>query len=159
LQGGIDNTIYSYDIRNTELPLMTLHSHQDTVTSLSTSPSGSFLLSNGMDSQVCIHDIRPFCQNPTRLVRTFQGAPHGYEKNLIRAAWDQQNEEFILAGAADRTVVVWEVKSGRIVYKLPGHKGCVNDVDWHPREPVIVSASTDGMLYLGELNPEQVRSK
>jgi Prp8 binding protein len=109
--------------------------------------------------QVCVHDIRPFCQNPTRLVQTFQGAPHGYEKNLIRAAWDQQNEEFVIAGSADRTVVVWEVKTARIVYKLPGHKACVNDVDWHPKEPVIVSCSTDATLFLGELNPNQVRSK
>jgi Prp8 binding protein len=38
---------------------------------------------------------------------------------------------------------------------LPGHKGCVNDVDWHPKEPIIVSGSTDRSLYLGEVKPSQ----
>lgn len=33
-------------------------------------------------------------------------------------------------------MVVWDVGVRRIVYKLPGHKGVVNDVDWHPREPI-----------------------
>ena len=23
-----------------------------------------------------------------------------------------------------------------IANKLPGHKGCVNEVDWHPKEPI-----------------------
>lgn len=29
-----------------------------------------------------------------------------------------------------------QVSSKRIVYKLPGHQGSVNAVDFHPREPI-----------------------
>lgn len=39
-------------------------------------------------------------------------------------------------GGGDRTVTVWEVESGKILYKLGGHKGSVGAVDWHPREPI-----------------------
>ena len=53
-------------------------------------------------------------------------------------------------------------------YKLPGHAGCVNEVDFHPFEPIIASASSDKkvskaeasafltgreQIYLGELEP------
>lgn len=82
------------------------------------------------------------------------GAPHGFEKNLIRPAWSPDGTQ-IASGAGDRTVVVWDVPSRRILYKLPGHKGCVNDVDFHPREPILVSGSTDHMLFLGEINPSK----
>ena len=36
-------------------------------------------------------------------------------------------------------------------YKLPGHDGSVNDVDFHPEEPILASASSDKTIYLGEL--------
>lgn len=54
-------------------------------------------------------------------------------------------------GSADRMVYIWEVASRRILYKLPGHSGGVNEVAFHPSEPVVVSASSDKQLYLGEL--------
>lgn len=33
-----------------------------------------------------------------------------------------------------RFVYVWDTNSRRILYKLPGHDGSVNDVDFHPNE-------------------------
>lgn len=35
-----------------------------------------------------------------------------------------------------RFVYVWDTQSRRILYKLPGHDGSVNDVDFHPKEPI-----------------------
>lgn len=57
----------------------------------------------------------------------------------------------ITAGSADRMVNVWEVASRKLLYKLPGHNGSVNDATFHPHEPIIASASSDKNLFLGEL--------
>jgi Prp8 binding protein len=38
-----------------------------------------------------------------------------------------------------------------MLYKLPGHNGSVNDVQFHPNEPIVGSASSDRTLFLGEL--------
>ncbi len=46
--GGIDNQIKVYDLRKQELDYV-LQGHTDTITGLSLSPDGSFLLSNSMD--------------------------------------------------------------------------------------------------------------
>ena len=35
-----------------------------------------------------------------------------------------------------RFVYVWDTVTQRILYKLPGHLGTVNDVDFHPNEPI-----------------------
>ncbi|OKL58624.1 hypothetical protein UA08_06221 [Talaromyces atroroseus] len=147
--GGIDNDIKVWDIRKKAV-IYSLFGHNDTVTSLQISPDSQTLLSNSHDSTVRTWDIRPFAP-ADRSIRTFDGAPVGLEKNLIRASWDPKGEK-IAAGSGDRSVVVWDVKTGKLLYKLPGHKGTVNDVRFSPNdEPIVVSGSSDRNIMLGEL--------
>ena len=35
-----------------------------------------------------------------------------------------------------RFVYVWDAVTQRLEYKLPGHLGSVNDVHFHPKEPI-----------------------
>lgn len=165
--GGIDNDIKVWDIRKKAV-VYSLVGHNDTITSLEISPDSQSLLSNSHDSTVRTWDIRPFAP-ADRHIRTFDGAPVGLEKNLIRASWDPTGAR-IAAGSGDRSVVVWESKTGKLLYKLPGHKGTVNDVRFSPNdEPIskfcsssslsenqtnqktVVSGSSDRNLMLGEL--------
>jgi Prp8 binding protein len=48
-------------------------------------------------------------------------------------------------------VLIWNTNTGEAVYCLPGHKGSVNDVHFHPSEPIILSCSSDKKMFLGEL--------
>ncbi|KAJ3319920.1 hypothetical protein HDV06_005819 [Boothiomyces sp. JEL0866] len=151
--GGIENEIKAWDLRKGNVGYL-LSSHNDTITGLCLSPNGDLLLSNAMDNTVKIWDIKPFALKSTRLLSTFEGAPHGFEKNLIRPCWSP-DADYIACGSGDRSVVVWERRSGKMVYKLPGHKGCVNQVDWYGN--VLASCSNDKTLFLGELNLEEVQ--
>jgi len=146
--GGIDNEIKVWDVRTNQVALV-LEGHTDTVTGLKLSPDGNFLLSNSMDQTVRIWDIRPFCNGP-RNTKIFQGAMHNFEKNLLKCSWSADGAK-ISAGSADRFVYVWDTNTKRILYKLPGHRGSVNETDFHPKEPIIGSASSDGTIYLGEI--------
>jgi len=56
-------------------------------------------------------------------------------KNLLRCAWSPDGSK-VSAGSADRYVYIWDANTRRILYKLPGHNGSVNDVDFHPKEPI-----------------------
>ncbi len=49
-------------------------------------------------------------------------------------------------------VYIWNASSRQIEYKLPGHLGSVNDAVFHPKEPIVASASSDKQIYLGELS-------
>ncbi|KAF2091027.1 putative U5 snRNP complex subunit [Saccharata proteae CBS 121410] len=147
--GSIDNDIKVWDLRKKSVAY-TLSGHTDTITSLQVSPDSQTLLSNSHDSTVRTWDIRPFAPG-NRHIKTFDGAPTGLEKNLLRASWDPKGEK-IAAGSGDCTVVVWEERTGKIAYKLPGHKGAVNDVRFSPsEEPILLSGSSDGKVMLGEL--------
>jgi Prp8 binding protein len=146
--GGIDNEIKVWDLRQNSMAY-SMPGHGDTITGLSLSPNGYYLLSNSMDNTVRIWDIRPFAP-AERQLKVFQGHQHNFEKNLLRCCWSPDGRR-IAAGSADRFVYVWDTVFQRLMYKLPGHLGSVNDVNFHPKEPIILSCSSDKTMYLGEL--------
>lgn len=57
------------------------------------------------------------------------------------------------AGSGDKMVCIWEVQSEKLLYRLPGHSGSVNEAVFHPEEPIIASASSDSTVYMGEIAP------
>ncbi|KAJ8502683.1 hypothetical protein ONZ45_g11536 [Pleurotus djamor] len=153
--GALDNEIHVYDIRKGQ-EVYSLGGHTDTPTSLSVSPNGSYLLSPSLSSQTIIHDVRPFSPSPSRVHRVLLGAPAGFENTLLRAAWSRDDGgQRVAVGGADRMVTIWEVESSKILYKLPGHKGTVTSVDFHPKEPI---SSKDGTMLLGEIEHSKSRT-
>ncbi|KAL9634182.1 MAG: hypothetical protein Q9164_004246 [Protoblastenia rupestris] len=132
--GGIDCDIKVWDIRKKEVAYR-MPGHTDTVTSLAVSPDSQMLLSYSHDGLAKTWDIRPFAP-VDRSIRTFAGAPVGVERNLVRASWDVKGEKLGI-GSGDGSVCVWENRSGNLIYKLPGHKGTVNDMRFSPgTEPI-----------------------
>ncbi|KAI0034346.1 WD40 repeat-like protein [Vararia minispora EC-137] len=151
--GALDNEIHAFDLRKKE-KVGSLTGHTDTPSSLALSPNGEFLLSASFSSQTIIHDVRPFSAAPNRIHRVLSGAPAGFEHTLLRGGWSREDGgRRVALGGADRTVTIWDVDSGRILYKLPGHKGTVTSVDFHPREPIILTGSKDATMLLGEIEP------
>ena len=141
-----------FDLRNVNQAVdLYLEGHLDTITGLALSPDGNHLISNSMDCSGGCWDVRPFVvDEKSRLERSFAGIHHGSEKNLLHASWSP-DQELVAFGSADRMVHIYDALTSKLVYYLPGHKGSVNDVVFHPLEPIIASCSTDKQIYLGEL--------
>lgn len=133
IYSGIENVVKVFDLRKNSI-LYNLVGHFDSVTGLSLSPDGSFILSNSMDNTLCIWDIRPFVTGQ-RLINTLHGHSHNFEKNLLRCSWSPDGTK-VSSGSADRNVYIWDAQFRRILYKLPGHQGSVNDVQFHPIQPI-----------------------
>lgn len=146
--GGIDNDIKVWDLRRNEVT-MTLQGHQDMITGMQLSPDGSYLLTNGMDCKLCIWDMRPYAPQ-NRCVKILEGHQHNFEKNLLKCGWSPDGSK-VTAGSSDRLVYIWDTTSRRILYRLPGHAGSVNETVFHPTEPIIGSCSSDKQIFLGEV--------
>eukprot|EP00466_Bigelowiella_natans_P016201 jgi/Bigna1/54310/estExt_Genewise1Plus.C_310119 len=147
--GGIDEKIKVWDLRKENTVSYTLDGHGDCVTGLELSPDGRYLLSNSMDNSLISWDVRAYVSTK-RMVRRFGGHRHNMDKTLLKAAWSSDGSR-ISAGSADRFVYVWDALDGRILYKLPGHQGSVNEVDFHPSEPIIASCANDKKIFVGEI--------
>lgn len=107
-----------YDIRKHQ-EVFTLRGHTDTPSSLSLSPFGTHVLSPSFSSNTIIWDVRPFSPSPDRIHRVLQGAPAGFESLLSKGAWSREDGgKRVAVGGADRTVTIWEVESGRVLYKV-----------------------------------------
>jgi Prp8 binding protein len=151
---GIDHSIKVWDLKKLENRL-SLHGHQDSITGISLSPDGNSILSNSMDQTVRIFDIRPFCEGD-RCKKVFYGVQHGIDKNLLRCSWSSDSKR-ISAGSSDSPVpyvYVWNVMTEKILYKLPGHRASINQVVFHPKEPIIASGSSDKNIFVGEILSE-----
>ena len=47
------------------------------------------------------------------------GAPAGFENTLLRGAWSKDDDgRRVGVGGADRTVCIWDVDSGKVLYKV-----------------------------------------
>ncbi|GAA5973391.1 hypothetical protein JCM11641_003109 [Rhodosporidiobolus odoratus] len=163
--GGLDNDIHVFSLASHAISY-TLRGHSDTISSLALSPNNQQLLSCGMDSTLHLWSVQPFAPtinaaNPAlhpRLVRSFYGAPAGFEQLLRKASWsrhttaDSQGGTMVAVGGADRALTVWDATTGEIKYKLPGHTGTVVATEWSPKEPILASAGVDSAIYLGELD-------
>jgi len=58
------------------------------------------------------------------------------------------DKPYILSGADDRTVKIWDYQTKSIVHSLEGHSHNVCAVLFHPKLPLIASASEDGTVRL-----------
>lgn len=67
-------------------------------------------------------------------------------QNLLRCSWSPDGSK-VAAGSADRFVHVWDTTSRRLLYKLPGHNGSVNEIQFHPKEPIGQYLHTETILY------------
>lgn len=149
--GGIENSINLWDLKKDAIQY-SLSGHSETITGLSLSPDGYHLLSNSMDKTLRSWDVRPRAPS-NRLEKIFMGHEHDFEKNLLRCSWSPEGN-IISAGSSDKMVYIWSYKSCDILYRLPGHKGSVNEVVFSPIEPLVLSCSSDRQMYLGEINYE-----
>lgn len=148
--GCLDGHIRTYDLRRADGGVsMVLSGHQDIVSGMRLSPDGNFLLTNGMDNTLRCWDVKPYAAGD-RCVKMFLGAQHSYERGLIKCNWSKSGNQ-VTCGSADNFVYVWDVATQRILYKLPGHSGSVNEVDFHPTQPIIGSCANDKSIYLGEI--------
>eukprot|EP00479_Gromia_sphaerica_P006107 TRINITY_DN1726_c0_g1_i1.p1 TRINITY_DN1726_c0_g1~~TRINITY_DN1726_c0_g1_i1.p1 ORF type:complete len:141 (+),score=19.92 TRINITY_DN1726_c0_g1_i1:62-424(+) len=96
-------------------------------------------------------DIQPYVSNPdNRLVRMYKNIRHDHEKLLLKCGWSQDGTK-VGVGSSDKFVYVFDSLNTKLLYQLPGHNGAVTEVDFHPKEPIILSCGTDKQIYLGEL--------
>ncbi|KAI8074114.1 WD40-repeat-containing domain protein [Gongronella butleri] len=117
------------------------------------------------------HDGRHIIINANdRTLRLYHVAHHEAEPQLQnkfqdlvnRVQWNRAcfsaDGEFVCAGSghkAEHNVYIWDKKMGNLVKILEGPNEPLDDVTWHPEQPIIATVSSYGNLYLWTTKHEE----
>ena len=72
---------------------------------------------------------------------------HGHADSIYCAALSPDGQT-LATGSYDRSVVLWELASGRVLHTLTGHNGAIYDLDFDPSGQVLATASADQTVKL-----------
>lgn len=71
----------------------------------------------------------------------------GHKRNVWSAAFSPDGEQ-IISGSSDRTLKLWNIRTGKTQATLKGHGGYISQVAFHPKGQQVASASGDETIRL-----------
>jgi WD40 repeat protein len=83
-------------------------------------------------------------------IRDWNFKPQGHEMGVNSAIYTMDGEK-IISASSDKTIKIWNVRTGDCIKTLTGHIGSVNSVELAPNSQHIISASDDHTLKLWDI--------
>ena len=134
-----DNTIKLWNVATGEC-INTFEPLSESVTSLSFSSDGIFLVSNGNEH------IKLWNVATGKLVNTFEG----HLRNVNSVSFSPDGK-YVVSGSNDNTVKLWDVKTGECIKTFIGHDSFVNSVAFSHDGRCIASGSFDKAIKLWDV--------
>lgn len=134
VSAGDDNVVRVWRLDNDD-PLYALRGHAWLITDIGLSPNGSVIASASCDKTV-------------KLWRSEDGEPAGMLSHpaCVREIAFSADGQWLLTGADDGLVRVWDWSNGTVVQTLEGHESAVWQVAWSPDDTLIASGDDDGLV-------------
>ena len=137
VSGSRDETLKIWDVA-TGRELRTLKGHDSWVGTCAFGPDGTYVISIG-GQDIKVWDVRS-----GRQLRTMQSRGH----RSVDALAVSPDGNYIVSGAGDGTLTLWDPRDGRELEVLSGHGGAVTACAIAPNGRYIVSASFDETLKI-----------
>ncbi|KAJ7111940.1 quinon protein alcohol dehydrogenase-like superfamily [Mycena epipterygia] len=177
ISGSEDNTIRIWEV-STGRQLHRLDEHEGPVTSVGFSPDGSRAISGSEDNTVRIWEVKTGRQ--LHRLDHHEGGPQlhrldqytggrqlhrlGRDEDGQRLDWRDEHEGTVtsvgfspdgshfICGSSDKSVLIWEVSTGRQLHRLDEHEGPVTSVGFSPDGSRAISGSEDNTVRIWELS-------
>ncbi|KAJ3127168.1 hypothetical protein HK100_009892 [Physocladia obscura] len=149
VSGSSDNTVKIWCVQTGAMQ-RTLDAHSYMVTAVAISANGQFVLSASADQTVKVWDVEIAEEPEGQSCYAVAVNTNGY-KNLVSATPVSTNEQFVVSGSNDKTVKVWNAKTGIVQKILEGHSDYVHAIAISTDEQFIVSGSEDSTVKIWDV--------
>lgn len=76
----------------------------------------------------------------------------GEYSNPITALVFSSDGRYLVSGAADNTIIVWDAQNGSLLKVLHGHTGAINNLAFSPNGKLLYSNAMDGTVVIWDLD-------
>ncbi|NET59627.1 MAG: hypothetical protein F6K47_26805 [Symploca sp. SIO2E6] len=150
--GSWDYIIRLWDVR-TGQQICTFDKHLFDVFSVAFSPDGKILASGSEENTIKLWDITSLGKEGNRE----QGIGNREQKTLtghtnsVNAVVFSPNGQILASGSKDKTIHLWDVSTGELLYHWQAHSDSVLDLAISPDGQTLASGSADGTVKIWQL--------
>lgn len=129
VSGHVDTTVRIWDMKNGDcvFDLSGIHSGQVTGVTMGPDSLGQCILTNSKDNSLKLVDLRTH-----EVLQTFKHTNFKNGANWSRGVFSPDGN-YVAAGSADGSVLIWERASGKLHSQLKGgHKTGITSIAWNP---------------------------
>ncbi|EFA78839.1 WD40 repeat-containing protein [Heterostelium album PN500] len=132
---SVDGAIRIYDIRNGKLKYDQLN---HALSSIYLTHDKKCLLVGAMNSSIQLLE-----KKTGDLLNDFSGHRNSIYKLNSCTVFD---DSLVVSGSEDNDIYLWDIVEGNIVGRLKAHQNVVTSIDTHPKQHIVISASTDASI-------------
>lgn len=121
-----------------------------TLMSVAFSPDGQFLATADSTGKVVVQQSRSDQSPPINQATVTLEASSGAAHHIQQLAFSPDNR-VLLGIENERTIQIWDVRSGKPTQHLQGHQGTISEAQFSPDGRYVISASQDGTARIWDL--------
>jgi WD40 repeat protein len=154
--GSKDKTIKLWNVKTGQLK-KTLKKHDSHVYSVSFSPDGQTLASGSWDNTIKLWNVNTETEIPTKMRHGINPCKEPFEECMAKvySVSFSHDGKTLASGSLDKTIKLWNVKTGEEIRTFLGHKNAVLSVSFSHDDRTLASGSWDKTIKLWDIGTGQ----
>ncbi|QEE14377.1 WD40 repeat domain-containing protein [Promethearchaeum syntrophicum] len=159
ISGSKDGMVKIWDI-NEEKSVFTLQHNNSKVFSIDIDPLKDYIVSAGEDRTIIIWKIiKDRNNNWIRIEKAnFVKSDKGPKEKIHVVKINSRIPIFSSIGD-ENTIYLWDFPSGKLNYKLEGHRKMIYTMDFNPKFPYLISGGREKVIFLWNLETKEIIKK